>query len=45
MDDAESGEGDIPRKWLVIWSLLAQAVPQSFHLQVKQRLLVLFLPI
>jgi len=35
----------VPRRWLVIWSRLAQVVPQSFHLQVKHRLFVLFRPI
>ena len=43
----EGGEGRggaVPLRWLVMWSRFAHVVPQSFHLQVRQRLFVLFLP-
>ena len=33
-----------PLRWLVMWSRLEQVVAQSLHLQVRQRLLVLFRP-
>lgn len=37
-------EEDRPLRWEVMWSRLAQDVPQSFHLQVRERLFVDFLP-
>ena len=41
---SRTGEKRRPLRWLVIWSRFEQVVTQSFHLQVRQRLLVLFLP-
>ncbi|KAI0931297.1 hypothetical protein AcW2_000219 [Taiwanofungus camphoratus] len=39
-----NGRRRSPRRWLVMWSLFAHDVPQSFHLQVRQRLPVLLRP-
>jgi hypothetical protein len=35
---------DSPRRWLVMWSRLAQLTSQPVHLHVRQRLLVLLRP-